>query len=228
MTARSLRETFAADEPAWPVLQSWINAAKNPVEILPTDEAQRRQVLLDMDVLPQSPMGAIVYHTGGLLVDHGWLRFVGSGSPRLTRTLPGWNRGRSSLSENSDSHDFNLVADDVVGGFFALNGGAFPGPKTEVFYFAPDTLRWEHLPGMGYAEFLNWSFNSNLDKFYGSFRWPGWQSEVSELSGDEAFSIYPPLFTKEGKNIADCSRRRCPVSEIYSLNVMEFPKQLNG
>jgi Protein of unknown function DUF2625 len=38
---------------------------------------------------------------------------------------------------------------------------------------------------MGYTEFLNWSFNSNLDEFYESFRWPGWQSEVSALSGDE-------------------------------------------
>jgi hypothetical protein len=80
---------------------------------------------------------------------------------------------------------------------------------------------------MGYTEFLNWSFNSNLDEFYESFRWPGWQSEVSALSGDEALSVYPPLFTKEGKKISNCSRRRCPISEIYDLNVVQFPKQLN-
>jgi hypothetical protein len=226
MTARSLHKSFATDEPAWPVVQSWINAAKNPVEILTPDEVRREQILLDTHVLLKSPMGAIVYHTGGLLVDHGWLRFLGSGSPRLSRTLPGWNRGRP-CDEHGNCEGFNLVADDVIGGFFALNGGAFPGPKTEVFYFAPDTLRWERLPGIGYTEFLNWSFNSNLDEFYRSLRWPGWQSEVPELSGDEAFSIYPPLFTKEGKNIADCSRRRCPVSEIYGLNVIEFPKQLS-
>jgi hypothetical protein len=226
VSGRSLHETFAAGEPAWPVVKSWINAAKNPVEILPPDEAQRERVMLDIQVTQRSPMGAIVYNTGGLLVDHGWLRFLGSGSPRLTRSLPDWNRGRS-LGKDYNSRDFHLVADDVIGGFFALNGGAFAGPMGEVFYFAPDTLRWEHLTGMGYTEFLNWSFNSSLDKFYGSFRWPGWQAEVSSLSGDEALSIYPPLFTKEGKNIADCSRRRCPVSEIYGLNVVEFPNQLS-
>ena len=172
-------------------------------------------------------MGAIIYHTGGLLVDHGWLRFLGSGSSKLSRSLAAWNRGRSS-DENGNSRGFWLVADDVIGGFFALNGGAFNGPKTEVFYFAPDTLHWENLSGIGYTEFLNWSFNSNLEKFYESLRWPGWQSEISDLSGDEALSIYPPLFTKEGKNIADCSRRRCPISEIYDLNVVEFPKQLKA
>ena len=226
MSARSLHESFAAGEPAWPVVQTWISAAKNSVEILPPLEAQREKVLLDVGVLLASPMGAIVYNTGGLLVDHGWLRFLGSGSPRLSRTLPSWNQGRSS-DAHGNRRGFHLVADDVIGGFFALNGGAFAGPKTEVFYFAPDTLRWENLPGMGYTEFLNWSFNSDLDKFYGALRWPGWQSEVSILSGDEALSIYPPLFTKEGRNIRDCSRRRCPVSEVYDLNVIEFPRQLN-
>ena len=227
MSVRSLHETFAADQPAWPVVQSWIQAAKNQVEVLAPDEAQKDQILLDTQVTLRSPMGAIVYHTGGLLVDHGWLRFLGSGNPKLSRSLPAWNRGRSS-DEGGNSRGFWLVADDVIGGFFALNGGAFAGPKTEVFYFAPDTLHWEPLTGMGYTEFLNWSFNSDLNKFYESGGWSGWQSEISSLSGDEALSIYPPPFTKEGKDLEKCSRRPCPVEEIYSLNVVEFPKQLHA
>jgi Protein of unknown function DUF2625 len=226
MSARSLHKVFAAGEPAWPAVQSWILAAKNPVEILLPDKAQREQVLLDTQVTLRSPMGAIVYHTGGLLIDYGWLRVLGSGCQKFSRSLPAWNRGRSN-DEKGSPRGFLLVADDVIGGFFALNGGAFRGPKTKVFYFAPDTLGWEPLTGMGYTEFLNWSFNSNLDKFYESFRWPGWQSEVSALSGDEALSVYPPFFTKEGKKISNCSLRRCPISEIYDLNVVQFPKQLN-
>ena len=225
MTARSLHELFAAGEPAWPVVHEWILTAKNPVEILVPVEAQREQALLETQVTLRSPMGAIVYHTGGLLIDYGWIRVLGSGCPRLSRSLPNWNRGRSR-DETDNPKGFWLVADDAIGGFFALNGGAFNGPKMDVFYFAPDALRWEPLKGIGYTEFLNWSFNSNLDKFYESFRWPGWQSEVSALSGDEALSVYPPLFTKEGKKISECSRRPCPVSEIYDLNVGQFAKQL--
>jgi hypothetical protein len=38
-------------------------------------------------------MGAIVYHTGGLLIDHGWLRILGGGGhPRTQRSLMSWNR----------------------------------------------------------------------------------------------------------------------------------------
>jgi hypothetical protein len=75
---------------------------------------------------------------------------------------------------------------------------------------------------------VTWSFNSHLGKFYESFLCSGWQSAVSALSGDEALSVYPPLFTKQGKKTANCSRRRCPISEIYDLNGIQFPEQLNG
>jgi len=227
MTARSLHELFAAGEPAWPAVEGWISSARNHVEALPVNVAERDQVLRAMQVTLQSPMGAILYNTGGVLVDHGWIRILGSGSPRFPRSLPEWNRGRS-IGDNGDRHGFCLVADDVIGGFFALNGGAFDGPKTEVFYFAPDSLRWENLAGIGYTEFLNWSFNSDLDRFYGTLRWPGWQSEIATLSGDEALSIYPPLFTKEGKSISTCSRKRCSISEVFYLNVVEFPRQMKA
>jgi hypothetical protein len=170
-------------------------------------------------------MGAIVYETGGLLVDSGWLRVVGSGHPKLPRSLPEWNRGRST-NEEGQSLGFLLVADDVVGGFYALNGGAF-GPDTgHVFYFAPDTLRWESLNGMGYSQFLVWAFSSRLARFYEAMRWQGWESEVSTLNGGQAFSIYPFLWTREGKDIAKCSRRPCPIEEIFLSNVVEFPKQI--
>jgi hypothetical protein len=227
MSPRSLQELFAADESVWPVVQSWIQGAKNRVDVLAPDEAQRDELLLETQVSLRSPMGAILYHTAGLLVDDGWLRLLGSGNSKLSRSLPAWNRSRSR-KESGNSRGFLLVADDVVGGFFALNGGAFPGSKTEVFYFAPDTLRWEPLSGLGYSEFLCWSFSADLAKFRESFRWPGWQAEISSLTADEALSIHPPPFTKGGKDIAKCSRRRCPVSEIYDLNVVEFPKHLNG
>jgi Protein of unknown function DUF2625 len=143
MSARSLHEVFAAGEPAWPVVQSWILAAKNPVEILVPDETQREQVLLDTQITLRSPMGAIVYHTGGLLIDHGWLRVLGSGCQKFSRPLPAWNRGRSNDDKGS-SRGFWLVADDVIGGFFALNGGGFRGRKTEVFYLLPTRSDGSH------------------------------------------------------------------------------------
>jgi len=225
MSPRTLQELLTTDKPAWPLVHSCIQAAKNQIEALPPDDAKKDQALLDTQVTLRSPLGAVVYNTGGILVDHGWLRFPGSGNPRFSRSLPEWNRGRTT-NDRGKPRGFWLVADDVVGGFFALNGGAFHGEKGEIFYYAPDTLRWEPLNGLGYGEFLAWSFSPALAKFYESMRWTGWQSEVAGLSGDQAFSIYPFLWTKEGKDISKCSRKRCPVAEIFSVNVIEVPRQL--
>jgi Protein of unknown function DUF2625 len=143
------------------------------------------------------------------------------------RSLPPWNRGRST-DESGKSRGFLLVADDVVGGFFALDGGAFSGATGEVFYFVPDALHWEPMNDMRYSDFLVWSFSAKLERFYESMRWPGWQPEVEALSADQAFCFYPFLWTKEGKNIAKNSRRPRPVAEIFSLNVVESPRQLES
>jgi hypothetical protein len=75
-------------------------------------------------------MGAIVYETGGLLIDNGWLRLLGSGHDRLTRTLPSWNHERSA--------GYLLVGGDVIGGFFAINGGALGPDPSKLYYWAPE------------------------------------------------------------------------------------------
>ena len=68
---RPLRELINTEEPAWPDVQQWIANAKNQVEVLPVNSADRESALLALQVTTRSPMGAIVYETGGLLIDHG-------------------------------------------------------------------------------------------------------------------------------------------------------------
>jgi hypothetical protein len=162
-----------------------------------------------------------------MLIDQGWLRLLGSGHTKLPRSLPSWNQGRS-VSADRKSLGFLLIADDVVGGFFALNGGALGPGSGQVLYFAPDTLRWEPMNGLGYSQFVVWSLSLKMKQFYQGMYWDGWESEVSSLQGAQAFSIYPPLCTVEGKNIAACSRKPASVAEIFSLNVLELPKQLQS
>jgi hypothetical protein len=221
----TLKDLLEVDEPAWPAVQTAIQSSANSVEILPPDEQHREQSLLETQVSVRSSMGAIVYHSGGLLIDHGWLRILGSGHPRFPRSIATWNRGRSTTKDGR-SLGFWLIADDVVGGFFALNGGAFGPADGGVFYFAPDTLRWESMQGMNYGQFLTWSFSPKLARFYESVRWPGWESESAIMDGSKALSFFPPLWTKEGKEIAKSSRRPVPVDEVYSINIEFLPKQL--
>src|SRR5262245_34387499 len=132
---RSLKDLLS-DDPAWELVREWIAAASNRVEVLPARDPDRVRALEAVQVTTWSPMGAVVYETGGLLIDGGWLRILGSGHPRLPRTLPGWNKGRTS-SETQSAPPILVVADDVIGGSFAINGGALDGPLGHVHYFAP-------------------------------------------------------------------------------------------
>ncbi len=220
---KSISELLNYNEPAWVLVKGWIDSAKNRVEILPSDTTQSRDILYKTQVTTRSPMGSIVYMTGGLLIDNGWIRILGSGHPKLTRTLPDWNKGKG-IREFGEPSPFLIIADDVIGGFFLLNGGAFGSDVGKVYYLSADNLEYEPLD-LTYTQFLNFCFNHNLDEFYKGYRWAGWKEEVSKLSGDRVFNFYPPLFTKEGKDFSKNSRTDIPVEEQYNLN-LDLRRQL--
>jgi Protein of unknown function DUF2625 len=220
---RSLNELINKTDPGWSIVKQWISSAKNKVEILPVDTAKANDALYKTQVTTKSPMGAIIYMTGGLLVDNGWIRILGSGSSKLTRTVPEWNKGKS-FTDFGQTAPFLLIADDVMGGFFLLNGGGLGEDLGKVYYFSPDNLEYEPLD-LSYSDFLNFCFNNNLDEFYENYRWENWKEDVAKTSGDETFNFFPALWTKEGKDINKASRKAVPVEEQYNLN-LDFRKQL--
>jgi hypothetical protein len=214
---KPLHELINRDDPGWPLVRQWVAEAANPVEVLPPpDDPARERALLDTQITTRSPMGAIIYESGGIIIDHGWLRILGSGPPRLPRSLPSWNFKRS-FSVHGQPPPFLLIADDVVGGFFAVDGGALGLERGKVCYFAPGTLAWESMH-LGYSEFLVWCFRGDLAKYYEDVRWPGWQDETREVRGDQAFSIYPFL-SCSGPPIGERSRRAINIAEIYDLHI---------
>ncbi len=213
---RPLEKLINHEDPGWPIVLDWVKSAKNRVEILSVDMAKAKDALLQLQVTTRSPMGAIVYHSGGMLIDNGWIRILGSGNKKLSRSLPDWNKNKSK--------DYLLIADDAVGGLFMLNGGGLGPDLGKVYYLSPDNLNYEPLD-RSYTEFLDFCFNGNLNKFYDGLRWKDWDKEVSKLSGDEAFNFYPFLWTKEGKDISKCSRKAISIEEQYALN-MDFRKQM--
>jgi len=215
MSIRDLSQLINTKESAWPMIRTWVKEAKNQVEVLPPTDPARSRALLATQVTTRSPMGSIIYETGGLLVDHGWLRILGSGHPKLPRTLPDWNRSMgNNLTPNAPP--FLLVADDAIGGFFAIDGGVF-GKPGNVFYYAPDSLRWEDT-GKSYTDFIDFCFNGDLEKFYEGLRWQGWQADLKRLPGDKGFMIYPFLFAA-GPPIDARQRKPVPLSELYGLFV---------
>lgn len=213
---RTVSELINSKEPRWDLVTQWIKEARNKVEILPKDSKRAEQALYEAQVTTRSPMGAIIYESGGILIDEGWIRILGSGSVRLNRSLIGWNMGKS-MSQLGERPSFLLIADDAIGGFFAINAGAFGEEDSgKVFYFSPDHVEWESL-GIGYSEFLTFCFSGDLNKFYEGLRWKGWQAEIKHMDGNQGLSFYPFLWTKEGKDISKVSRKPVPIEELWPL-----------
>ncbi|WP_206156066.1 DUF2625 domain-containing protein [Chitinophaga fulva] len=221
---RPLEELINTKEPGWEHVTSWIDSATNKVEVLPVTENKARETLYEAQVTTRSPMGAIIFNSGGILVDHGWIRILGSGHTKLNRTLQTWNAGKTLFPEGNTG--FILVADDAAGGFFAINGGGLGKDMGKTYYFDPSALAWEPLD-LTYTEFLLFCFEGDLAEFYHNLRWKDWQQEVSTLDGNEVFSFYPMLWTKEGKDINTVHRGKVPVEEHYSF-VVQTMHQLNG
>jgi hypothetical protein len=220
---RPVEELINNKEPGWALVDTWIKSAKNKVEVLPVDTLKAKTALFNTQVTTRSPMGAVIYMTGGIFVDNGWIRIIGSGSQKLNRTLPDWNKGKS-FDNFGEKPTFLLVADDAVGGFFALNGGQFGEDAGKIYYLSPDNLEWEPLD-LTYTDFLNFCFSGDLKKFYDQLRWKNWKAEVSNLDGNMVYNFVPYLWSKEGKNIDKDSRMPVPIEEQYKFN-MSMRKQL--
>jgi Protein of unknown function DUF2625 len=221
---KSLQELINKEDPGWPIVKDWIKEAKNKVEILPKTAARADSNLLNTQVTTRSPMGAVIYETGGILIDNGWIRILGSGSPKLDRGIAEWNKGKS-FKEYGEPFSFVLIADDAVGGFFAINGGGLGKDLGKLYYFSPDNLEWEAME-IGYSDFLVWAFQSDLEGFYKGYRWKNWKDEVAKLDGKQAFQFFPYLWVKHD-GVEKLSRKAIPIEEIYSLH-QDFAKQFKG
>jgi hypothetical protein len=187
---KSLRELTDTSDTGWEVVRELLPKATNKVELLPRDSARANKAVYESQMAIQTTLGAVEYMTGGILIDGGWIRIIGSGSPRLPRSLSAWNKGKSVAGYGHEA-GFYLVADDVLGGFFALNWGALGSQdRGKVFYLAPGDLQWEST-GYGCGEFLEFCFSGNLGEFYKGQRWKHWYEQVDTLSGNRAFYILP-------------------------------------
>ena len=190
--------THPADD-AWSELAEMLETAPN-ARVLGGGSAEDRKIL---GLTDRSYLGAMVANTGGVSVDHGWLRLLGGAGGDLP----------SVVEVNMVPSGFCIVGFDVLGGVFALDGGAFGAGDGRVHYFAPDSLEWEDLE-ITYSQFLAAMLSDSIDQFYKPFRWDGWRVDVTGLALDRGISLYPPLFTAEGKNPSSSSRQDVPMAEL--------------
>jgi hypothetical protein len=210
---RSACELAEVSDPAWPAVLSSFEAAGKRVRVLPVDHRRGLTTLHRLQVTARSALGALALNSGGVLVDHGWLRLLGGGYEGLP-DLATANQ-LTEPSERSTPPGSLVVGHDVLGGRFAIDGGALGTTPGHVGYFAPDTLRWEPL-GIGHGAFVAWACTPAVSDFYRGFRWDGWKHDVVRLSLDAGFAVYPPLFTTQGKG--STQRASVPIEELFAFH----------
>ncbi|HWB77552.1 MAG TPA: DUF2625 family protein [Nannocystaceae bacterium] len=219
---RTIAQLVDQADPAWPLVKGWIAEAELAVEVLPASQ-DRDDALVDLQVTTRSPMGAITHESGGLRIDGGWLIVLGSGHPRAPWSIAALTRALGFWPDRDAMPELLVVGVDVMGGFFALDGGPLGNPGN-VHYFAPDTLDWLDCE-KGYSEWAHFCMSANVEQFYADLRWDGWEAEVARLPDGAGIHVHPPLFTAESKPLEDASRRAVPMLELLRMN-LDFARQL--
>jgi hypothetical protein len=210
---RSATQLQSVEAPAWPWVLEVVARAAVTVEVLPVAQQAGERTLFRLQVTTASPLGAIARHCGALVFDHGWLRVLGGGTEGL-HDVATWN-GLDDR-EPREPPAWLVIACDVLGGRFALNGGGLPGEPGEVAFFPPDTLEWEPT-GLGYSAFIQWASTLRLGEFYRDWRWPRWEDEVAALPVSHGLSTYPPMFTAEGRDVLAVARKAVPLVELVRM-----------
>ena len=201
----------------WEQIRNMVEQSANRCEVC---EGVKERGTADLDKLgltEESVLGTIIANTCGIVIDK-WIYVLGQACEE--------HAGVTDFPERIGQKfpDMLVVATDVVGGLFAINGGRFAEDVGKVWYFAPDTIQWESL-GFKYSEFIAWGCQGNLSEFYQNARWTGWERDADAIDGfNKGFSIYPFLWAKEC-NIETASKKVVPLAELVGMN-LDFEKRM--
>lgn len=181
-----------------------IKESPKEIRILPKQDKQLLVIKNQYSINEESTLGAIVYNTGGIMVDE-WIRIYGAGDIDFTE--------RNKLFP----YDKMVVAEDILGGLFIILEGG------NVAYFAPDTLEIEDME-ISFGQFIYWCLHGDTDTFYTDYRWEHWQEEVKSLGIDYGMSFYPYLWA-EAESLEKRHRQAILMKEIIGLE-MDFCQQI--
>ena len=220
---RAIEELTDVEQPAWPQIRRLIEQS-TVAWSTPAESDTGRETLYRLQITARSPMGAVALHCGAIFVEDGWLRILGAGATGLD-DLAGVNGlGDPASTQGPPGH--LVVAYDVLGGIWAVNGGDLPGEPGEVCYWGPDTLSWSPIGG-GYGAFLEWALDGRTADFYSELRWPDWEREVVRLNLNEGLSVFPPPWSEEGQDLGAATRKAVPFHELLAFN-QDMAEQLGG
>lgn len=185
------------------------NIAKAPwdVDQLPADDARSRAVMDQLELTEDSELGALAANTGGLVADHGWVRILAAGCGDLPDVA-------TASPFTRDDPKYLVLAVDVIGGIFAIDGGALGSSPGRICYFDPARLEWSDL-NVSHAQFMAWVLTGDVDKFYDGHRWDGWKDEVSALSPSQGLALDPSPAASRDLEPDQVTRTPAPLAELW-------------
>lgn len=193
----------------WTKIQTMLNKSDYKLVIFDGDTEIGQAECEELNVPKDSVLECVITNCNGVCIDN-WIRILGQGNEKHHGVAYYNNLSDESLS------GMLIVANDVVGGIYAINISRFENEKDMVWYFAPDTLEWESLE-INYTDFLAFAAHGDLTGFYKSMRWKNWSAECEKIGFDEGCSIYPFLWANECK-IDTADKKAVPFEEIMQLN----------
>lgn len=205
----------------WKSIYKRLDECDKEVIYLLNKSDNANKVLDILQVKSQSFLGSIIINTSGVIIDN-WIRLLGCDCEG--------NRGIVSYNLINEERvptrieKMLIVADDIIGGIFALNKGKFPSGLEKVWYFNPYTLNWESLE-MDYSTFLHWISDEKMDEFYSKIRWSNWKEDAKIVRFNEAIFINKFLWTKEIQ-FEKLYNKILPVEELLYIT-QEYRKKTN-
>lgn len=149
-----------------------------------------QNIELNFDVLEQigipetSTLGQVILHVRKLVVNK-YLRILGEDIWKINNKVKSIYPG-----------DKTIIATDIWGGLFAISNGDFPGNKSVIWYYAPDTLQWESID-IDYPHFITWVLSKKFNQFHSSFMWSNIDDILNSVSDQQGIFIYPFLWANE-------------------------------
>lgn len=211
-----------SDDPAWPVIENEIRTAKQKVTVLKCQYEQSYNVLYGLQITTHSIMGSIAYYTGGIIINDGMVRILGAGNNLLKRNLLDWNVGQNKILSFSNSRCKHalLVADDIFGGFFAVDYEKNHKSFGKIIYMPPESLDWDMLD-INYPELINWFFTGDVKLYYKELCWDGFLNELRSVSYDEAYCFSPYLWKVEEDN-SPRVKEVLPIEKIWNIKAAKM------